>query len=219
MFRSVGSRISPRRKMGDSGWRQIKRCFGSTACASRDWKRCRRQDQGTCVPHATAASGWSSGSGRVSRLSGGNITTFRSKLPQANALAEDRDGSIVAATIYGGLPDFETDTGGRPQEPCTIPPSFPTMFGLTGKARCGWQPKMASETAPARTTSPIRVTCAADWQGWSFAESERNRLVRRQRFCTRDNPSRSKDGGAAYRDSSLRWTGRDLSGSEARIRA
>ena len=46
-------------------------------------------------------------SGRVSRLSGGNITTFPlEELPQTNALAEDRDGSIVAATIYGGLARF-----------------------------------------------------------------------------------------------------------------
>jgi len=44
------------------------------------------------------------GSGRVSRLCGGNITTFSlQELPQTNALAEDRDGSLVAATANGGL--------------------------------------------------------------------------------------------------------------------
>jgi signal transduction histidine kinase/ligand-binding sensor domain-containing protein len=46
-------------------------------------------------------------SGRVSRLSEGNITTFPlEELPQTNTLAEDRDGSIVAATIRGGLARF-----------------------------------------------------------------------------------------------------------------
>jgi ligand-binding sensor domain-containing protein len=53
-------------------------------------------------------------SGRVSRLSGGNITTFPlQELPQANALAEDRDGSLVAATANGGLARFRD---GRWQE-------------------------------------------------------------------------------------------------------
>lgn len=46
-------------------------------------------------------------SGRVSRLSEGNITAFPlEELPQTNMLAEDRDGSIVAATIHGGLARF-----------------------------------------------------------------------------------------------------------------
>ena len=53
-------------------------------------------------------------SGRVSRLSGGNVTTFSlQELPQANALAEDRDGSLVAATANGGLARFRD---GRWQE-------------------------------------------------------------------------------------------------------
>lgn len=46
-------------------------------------------------------------SGVVSRLFHGNITTFSSEeLPKANALAEDRDGSLVAATANGGLARF-----------------------------------------------------------------------------------------------------------------
>jgi signal transduction histidine kinase/ligand-binding sensor domain-containing protein len=45
--------------------------------------------------------------GRASRLSEGNITAFPlEELPQTNMLAEDRDGSIVAATIHGGLARF-----------------------------------------------------------------------------------------------------------------
>ena len=53
-------------------------------------------------------------SGRVSRLSGGSITTFSlQELPQTNALAEDRDGSLVAATANGGLARFRD---GRWQE-------------------------------------------------------------------------------------------------------
>ena len=40
--------------------------------------------------------------GRVSRISGATLTTFSlDDLPPTNALAEDRDGSILAATKYG----------------------------------------------------------------------------------------------------------------------
>jgi signal transduction histidine kinase/ligand-binding sensor domain-containing protein len=43
-------------------------------------------------------------SGRVSRLIRGQITAIAlEELPQTNALAEDRDGSIMAATAHGGL--------------------------------------------------------------------------------------------------------------------
>jgi signal transduction histidine kinase/ligand-binding sensor domain-containing protein len=43
-------------------------------------------------------------SGRVSRLSGGNVTTFSSQeLPPTNGVAEDTDGSMVAATGPAGL--------------------------------------------------------------------------------------------------------------------
>jgi ligand-binding sensor domain-containing protein len=46
-------------------------------------------------------------SGRVIRLSRGNITTFPlSELAQTNALAEDIDGSTVAVTANGGLARF-----------------------------------------------------------------------------------------------------------------
>jgi ligand-binding sensor domain-containing protein/anti-sigma regulatory factor (Ser/Thr protein kinase) len=46
-------------------------------------------------------------SGLVSRLSGGRITRFSlQELPQTNQLAEDRDGSIIAATAHGGLARF-----------------------------------------------------------------------------------------------------------------
>ena len=46
-------------------------------------------------------------SGRVSRLLEGQITTFPlEELPETNALAEDRDGSIMAATFRGGLARF-----------------------------------------------------------------------------------------------------------------
>ena len=45
--------------------------------------------------------------GRVSRLFKGNVTTFSlQELPRTNALAEDRDGSLVAATANGGLARF-----------------------------------------------------------------------------------------------------------------
>jgi signal transduction histidine kinase/ligand-binding sensor domain-containing protein len=53
-------------------------------------------------------------SGRVSRLFQGRITTFTlDELPPTNALAEDRDGSIIAATAHGGLARFRD---GRWQE-------------------------------------------------------------------------------------------------------
>lgn len=53
-------------------------------------------------------------SGRVSRLFQGRITTFTlNELPATNALAEDRDGSIMAATAHGGLARFRD---GRWQE-------------------------------------------------------------------------------------------------------
>jgi signal transduction histidine kinase/ligand-binding sensor domain-containing protein len=46
-------------------------------------------------------------SGRVSRLLAGQITTYAlEELPQTNALAEDLDGSLVAATARGGLSRF-----------------------------------------------------------------------------------------------------------------
>jgi signal transduction histidine kinase/ligand-binding sensor domain-containing protein len=46
-------------------------------------------------------------SARVSRLFQGRITTFTpDELPPTNALAEDRDGSVVAATAHGGLARF-----------------------------------------------------------------------------------------------------------------
>ena len=65
------------------------------------------------------------------------------------------------------------------------------------------------------------VTCAADWQGMvRFAESEEGTVWFADRDSVRgDNPSRSKDGGAAYRDSPCAGPAGDLSGSEARIRA
>jgi signal transduction histidine kinase/ligand-binding sensor domain-containing protein len=45
--------------------------------------------------------------GRVSRLSGGKVTTFPlEELAQTNAIAEDGNGSIVAATVNGGLARF-----------------------------------------------------------------------------------------------------------------
>lgn len=54
------------------------------------------------------------GSGRVSRLFQGRITTFTpDEVPATNALAEDRDGSVMAATAHGGLARFRD---GRWQE-------------------------------------------------------------------------------------------------------
>ena len=107
MFPSAVSMTWPRQKMGDSGWRQIKRCFGSTAFASHGWKPCRSHRSATCSPHTTVASGPSSKVVASAGCRKGNITTFPlEELPQTNAVAEDRDGSIVAATIHGGLARF-----------------------------------------------------------------------------------------------------------------
>jgi signal transduction histidine kinase len=127
-------------------------------------------------------------------LSEGNITTFPlEELPQTNALAEDRDGSIVAATIYGGLARFRDGHWREVASALHHSAKFShnvwfdregALWLVTEDGLLKLPPGADHFTDPGL---PARLT----GRGWSFAESEEGTVW----FADRDSVRRITSAG------------------------